>query len=104
MIYLGGACRRCSSFHHSLCAGEQGSPALDPPLWVQLIKLARLPCSEAIIRGVSRQVATASAVPSYVRDQGFGPQPDLGLREASLVWVMSLPHRGGGSPLKFNSY
>lgn len=104
MIYLGGACRRCSSFHRSLCAGEQGSPALDPPLWVQLIKLARLPCSEAIIRGVSRQVATASAVPSYVRDQGFGPQPDLGLREASLVWVMSLPHRGGGSPLKSNSY
>lgn len=65
---------------------QQGSPALDSPVWVQVMKLVHQPCCGAILRDVSGQVVTASVVPSYRRAQRFGPQPDLGLRKAPPVW------------------
>ena len=69
-----------------LLQSQQGSSALDSPVWVQLMKLILQPCCGAILRAVSGQVVTASVVPSYGRAQRFGPQPDLRLRKAPLVW------------------
>lgn len=65
---------------------QQGSPALDSPVWVQLMKLIHQPCCGVILKDVSGQVVTASVVLSYGRAQRFHPQPDLGLRKAPLVW------------------
>lgn len=82
----------------SLCSHpeQQGSHALDPPIWAQLTKLAHQPCSEAIIRDVWRQVATVSVVPSYRRAQDLAPSLIWGEGKHPWFWVMSLPCGGWG--------